>query len=176
MCSDTNSQKAILMEKQSSPFLCFFSDELKVRFLFAMEKRKKKIPLHSLCKVPVGHDKPWTHHWLRLHLCGMMQMMTNSFIPHHACAANRCNTQGWARLGTWLRGWAAWLNHSEGACYRTVRPLSLLLWLGPPFTCIQRQRSPLSAAMCVMIEALFPFVTGWACQFHSGPTHVSVWQ
>lgn len=39
-------------------------------------------------------------------------MMTNSFIPYHACAANRCNTQGWACLGTWLRGWAAWLNHS----------------------------------------------------------------
>lgn len=27
---------------------------------------EKKIFLHSLCKLPVGHDKPWTHHWLRL--------------------------------------------------------------------------------------------------------------
>lgn len=65
----------------------------------------KKIFLqHSLCNLPVGHDKPWTHRSLRLHLCGMMQMMTNSFVPHHACVANRRNTQGWADLGTWLRG------------------------------------------------------------------------
>lgn len=45
------------------------------------------------------------------HLCGMMQMMTNSFIPHHACAANLRNTQGWADLGTWLRARLTdWLN------------------------------------------------------------------
>lgn len=146
---------------------------------FCLQWREKNVLPHSLCKLPVGYDKPWTHHWLRLHLCGMMQMMTHSFIPHHVCAANRCNTQGWARVGTWLRGWAAWLNHSEVACYQTaVRPLS--------------QRSPLAGAsvhlhskaaltsLCFSVcddgNTLFQFVTGWVCQCHSDLTHVNVWQ
>lgn len=145
--------------------------------IFVYNGEKKVFP-HSLCKLPVGHDKPWTHHWLQLHLSGMMQMMTNSFIPHHVFAANRGNTQGWVHLGTWLRGWAAWLNHSEVACYQTaVRPLS--------------QRSPLAGAsihlrseaaltsLCWIVwdegSTLFQFVTGWVCQCHSGLTHINVW-
>lgn len=58
MCSDTNSQKAILMEKQSSPFLCLFSDKLKVRFLFAMEKRKKKSLYTPSAKCPWDMTSP----------------------------------------------------------------------------------------------------------------------
>lgn len=77
---------------------CFFSSVLtnwKWDFCLQWMKKKKKRrsfhthPLQTAC----GHDRPWTHHWLQLRLCGMMQMMTNSFIPHHGCAANRCNTR-----------------------------------------------------------------------------------
>lgn len=117
----------------------------------------------------VGYDKPWTHHWLGLHLCGVMQMMTNSFIPHHVCVANRCNTLGWVLLGTWLRGWAAWLNHSEESCYQSaVKPLSQPSLLARAFVHLYSDvaLTSLLGYMCDDGSTLFQFVTRWMCQCH----------
>lgn len=128
---------------------------------FCLHCRGKKLIPHSL--------KPWTHHWLGLHLCGMMQMMTNSFIPHHECVANRCNTLGWVLLGTWLRGWAAWLNHSEESCYQSaVKPLSQPSPLARAFVHLYSDvaLTSLLGYVCDDGSTLFQFVTKWMCQCH----------
>lgn len=106
---------------------------------------------HWVCKLPLGCDKHWTHHWLQLHVHGMMQMMTNFFFPHHACDANRCNTQWWACLSTWLRGWAAPPNQSvESYCCQDTQHSPLAY--RPLFTFIELQCLPLPVAVCEILE------------------------
>lgn len=122
-------------------------------FLFTVTTPPPPSPqsFHWVCKLPLGCDKHWTHHWLQLHVHGMMQMMTNFFFPHHACDANRCNTQWWACLSTWLRGWAAPPNQSvESYCCQATQhsPLAYRTL----FTFIELQCLPLPVAVCEILE------------------------
>lgn len=75
----------------SNSLLSYISSLLNWKWDFCLQCIKRR-SIHTLSANSCGTQQAPDPSLARHHLCGMMQIMTNSFIPHHASAVNRCNT------------------------------------------------------------------------------------
>lgn len=103
---------------------------------------EEKNPFHTLCKLPLGHDKSWSHHWLQLQLCGRCkQWQIPSFHITRVQLIGVTHRDGHVLVLGWGAELPDWIIQEWPFYQCAVRLLSALLWPWPPFTCIQKQCS-----------------------------------